>query len=219
MIHLTNSLQRLVNANFSPKNILDIGCNVGSWATTAKSYFPSSNITMIDGIHYPGAHEVSRNLNSEYFVEVLNDKITEVEWFEEKNSGDSMFKERTIYFAHTQPVIKTTTTLDTLLKDRSYEFIKIDTQGAEIPIMRGGEKIVKTAEVISLEIPFCGQYNLGAPDFKDHIAYMDSIGFEVYDISEIHHFQNYLIQIDIFFVRKGSTILSKVQQTIDLGHW
>lgn len=219
MIHTNHTFQRLVNSGFSPNNILDIGCNVGNWTKTAKEFFPSAKFTLVDGIFYIGAKEFAENSNSEYFVEVLNDKIEQVEWFEEKNSGDSMFKERTIYFAHTQPAIKTTNTLDVLLKDRVYEFIKIDTQGAEIPILKGGVSLVKHAEVIALEIPFCGQYNLGAPNFQEHIIYMDSIGFDVFDISEIHHFNNYLIQIDIFFVRRGSPILKKVQETIDLGHW
>lgn len=219
MISLEHSLQRLVESDFTPTSILDVGCNAGNWTKTVKNYFPTSNFTMVDGIFYKEASDTAQSIGSDYFIEVLNDKVEQVEWFEERNSGDSMFRERTIYFANTRPVVKTTNTLDILLKDRVFEFIKIDTQGAEIPILKGGENLVKNTEVISLEIPFCGQYNLGAPDFKDHISFMDTIGFEVFDVSEMHYFQNRLIQIDIFFVRKGSPIMRKVQEKIDLGHW
>lgn len=122
---------------------------------------------------------ITQILNYQYFVEVLNDKLEDVEWFEEKNTGDSMFKERTHHFLNTKPVIKQTNTLDNLFRDKTFEFIKIDCQGVEIPILKGGLNLVKNTDVILLELPFCGQYNYGVPNFSEHITFMNSIGFDV----------------------------------------
>lgn len=66
-----------------------------------------------------------------------------------------------------------------------------------------------------MEIPFCGQYNFGVPNFNEHINFMNYIGFEVFDISELHYHNNLLIQIDIFFVRKDSEFYDKIQKIID----
>lgn len=137
MTSLDRTLQRLVNLNFNPKNILDLGCYKGEWSINVKKYFNETNFTLIDGIFYNEASIVSKMLNFNYFVEVLNDKSEDVEWFEEKNTGDSMFKERTIHFSNTKPIIKKSNTLDNLFKDEIFDFIKIDCQGAEIPILKG----------------------------------------------------------------------------------
>ena len=34
-----------------------------------------------------------------------------------------------------------------------------------------------------------GQYNIGVPDFYEHIKYMNEIGFKVFDIIEMHRVQ------------------------------
>lgn len=216
---LQHSIQKLKSIGFNPTRILDIGCHHGDWTRFMRQFFPEAKFILIDGIDYPEA----KMLGYPHYVEVLNDTITEVEWFEEKNTGDSMFRERTWHFANTKPVMKKTQTLDNFFKNEDsdseqnnlkFDFIKIDCQGAEIPILKGGANLVSKAEVILLEIPFCGQYNFGVPDFKEHINFMDSIGFVPYDITELHRFDEFLIQIDILFVRKDSFILNKVQSSI-----
>ena len=97
---------------------------------------------------------------------------------------------------------------------KKIEFIKIDCQGAEIPILKGGQEIIKNTEVILLEMPFAGQYNKGVPSFQEHICYMKSIGFIPYDITEIHKAFDILIQVDILFIRETSDIWVKIQENI-----
>jgi FkbM family methyltransferase len=213
------SIERLISFGFQPSRILDIGCYLGKWTNVTKGYFPEASFTLIDAIHYPSAESLAQTHSYSYHVELLFNEITQLEWFEEKNSGDSIFRERTAYFAHTQPRLRTTTTLDNLLGTDKFDLIKIDAQGAELPIIQGGKKLFDQAEVVVLELPFCGQYNVGVADFCAHINFLDSIGFSVFDISELHYFKECLIQVDIFFVRKTSSILRQVQASIDGGSW
>lgn len=213
------TFDRLITFGFEPSHILDVGCYLGKWTNAAKRYFPNASFTLIDAIYYPSAQSLAQTHSFPYYVELLFDDIRQVEWFEERNSGDSIFRERTAHFSSTQSSSRTTTTLDILLGTQKFDLIKIDAQGAELPILQGGQKLVALAEVVALEIPFCGQYNTGVADFVSHINFMNSLGFSVFDISELHYFKECLIQVDIFFVRKSSPILHQVQNSIDGGSW
>ena len=60
---------------------------------------------------------------------------------------------------------------------KTFDFIKIDAQGSEIPILKGGMNVVRNATFILLEVPFFCTYNEGVGTFQDHISFMDKIGF------------------------------------------
>ena len=92
--------------------------------------------------------------------------------------------------------------------------IKIDCQGSELPILKGGKKLVQHAEVIILEVPFMGEYNIGVPDFFEHIKYMNKIGYRVFDIIELHRVEDILIQIDIVFIKNKSKFEKNVDHII-----
>jgi hypothetical protein len=106
-----------------------------------------------------------------------------------------------------------TTTLDTLFPTQTFDFIKIDCQGAELEILKGGVSLVGRADVVLLECPFAGQYNEGCPSFCEYIQYMNSIGFVPFDISELHYIQNMTFQIDIVFIRER-TYSKQVQSLV-----
>ena len=97
---------------------------------------------------------------------------------------------------------------------KSFDLIKIDCQGAEIPILKGGKNTVLNTPVIILEIPFMGEYNVGVPNFFEHIKYMNKIGYQVYDIIEMHRVEGILIQIDIIFIKKGHAFEKNVHNII-----
>ena len=138
-----------------------------------------------------------------------------VTWYEKRNTGDSIYKENTSYFEDCEQYDRNTTTLDIFFStDPGFDLVKIDCQGAELPILKGGKKIVQHASVIILEVPFMGQYNLGVPNFFEHINYMDQIGYRVFDIVELHRVENILIQIDIIFVKKKHDFEKHVDQII-----
>ena len=76
------------------------------------------------------------------------------------------------------------------------DFLKIDTQGSEIDILKGGNEILKNCKVILLECPIIS-YNIGAPSLSDYIKYLDSINYLPFDVTEIHHLDKVLVQVDI----------------------
>ena len=90
-----------------------------------------------------------------------------------------------------------------ILQESKNILIKIDCQGAEIPILKGSSSILEKTDFIILEIPLFGQYNEGVPTFLDHISYMNTIGFITYDIIDNHYINNFNMQVDVLFINKN----------------
>jgi len=214
---IVKALQKLKSFGFQPKKILDIGANKGKWTLEIKKkVFPDSDFTLIEAIDYKELEKLSMKYDNINFMNILLDeKEHEVTWYEKRNTGDSLFRENTGYFDDCKELVKNTSTLDLTFNDSNlFELIKIDCQGAEIPILKGGKNLVQNATVIILEVPFMGEYNIGVPGFFEHIKYMDEIGYKVFDIIEMHRVQEILIQVDIIFIKKGNVFEKHVDQII-----
>ena len=210
---IVNALQKLKSFGFEPKNILDIGANKGKWSLEIKKkVFPKAEYTLIEAIDYEELEKLSVKYDNINYKNILLDEIERlVTWYEKRNTGDSIFKENTGYFDDCKEIKRSTTTLDLVFnKNEVFELIKIDCQGAEIPILKGGNRLVQKSSVIILEVPFMGEYNIGAPNFYEHINYMENIGYRVFDIVELHRVDNILIQIDIIFIKQGHDFENKV---------
>jgi FkbM family methyltransferase len=198
---------------------LDIGAHHGNWTYSMKQIYPNSKYYLFEAIDYP---ELSRYKNDPNVVcnnVLLNDKIENVNWYQMKNTGDSMFREQTYHFKNCEIIKRETIDLDTyisnnnLLQDSKNIFIKIDCQGAEIPILKGATSLLNRTDFIILEIPLFGQYNEGVPTFLEHISFMDSIGFVPYDIIENHYNNNFNMQVDVLFINKNhefNTVVNKL---------
>ena len=210
---IINALQKLKSFGFEPKNILDIGANKGKWSLEIKKkVFPKAEYTLIEAIDYEELEKLGIKYDNINYKNILLDEIEHlVTWYEKRNTGDSLFKENTGYFDDCKEIKRSTTTLDLVFnKNEVFELIKIDCQGAEIPILKGGNRLVQKASVIILEVPFMGEYNIGAPNFYEHMNYMKNIGYRVFDIVELHRVDNILIQIDIIFIKQGHDFENKV---------
>ena len=210
---IVNALQKLKSFGFEPKNILDIGANKGKWTLQIKKkVFPKAEYTLIEAIDYEELDKLSVKHDNINYKNILLDEIEHfVTWYEKRNTGDSLFKENTGYFDDCKEIKRSATTLDLVFnKNEVFELIKIDCQGAEIPILNGGNRLIQKSSVIILEVPFMGEYNIGAPNFYEHINYMENIGYRVFDIVELHRVDNILIQIDIIFIKQGHDFENKV---------
>jgi len=214
---LITALKKLKSFGFDPKNILDIGANKGKWSIEVrKKVFPNAEYILIEAIDYEELKKISaKNHNISFLNLLLDDVEHNVTWYEKRNTGDSIYKENTSYFKDCEEIEKKTTTLDkTFSSNHVYEIIKIDCQGAELPILRGGKKLVQNSSVIILEVPFMGEYNIGVPNFFEHIKYMDQINYRVFDIIELHRVDDILIQIDLVFIKKGCHFEKSVNKII-----
>lgn len=207
-----------LKSEFIPNNILDIGAEKGTWTLGALKIFGHSNYTLIEPIEYTELNKFKNNGNRYKVIHtILNDYDGEVDWYEMKNTGDSIKKERTYHFNKCIPFKKECTKLDTLFKNEKYDLIKIDVQGAEINVLEGGKEMIKNTSFIIMEMPFLGQYNENTPNFLSHIQKMDELGFIPYDIiSEHRHKNTLLFQVDLCFINKNHPLNHKFQNEIDM---
>lgn len=203
-----DKLNKLIQKNYYPDTIVDIGAYKGYWFHTMKQIYSDSKYYLFEAIDYSELHNINSDQHKVFNV-VLNDKIETVDWYEMKNTGDSFFKEKTKHFINCNPIKKETIDLNTLisqqniLQDSKNIFIKIDCQGAEIPILKGATNILHKTDFILIEMPLFGQYNENIPNFLEHIQFMDSIGFVPYDIVDNHYINDFNMQIDMLFINKN----------------
>jgi FkbM family methyltransferase len=203
-------IKNLKQLGYVPDTILDIGAYHGHWTDTMKNIYTDAKYYLFEAIDYPELKRFNNIFNTFVFNVVLNDRITNVNWYQMKNTGDSMFREKTVFFNNCEIIQKETIDLNSLnllnkniLNDAKNILIKIDCQGAEIPILKGASNILKYTDFIIMEMPLFGQYNEGVGTFQDHIVFMDSIGFIPYDIIEKHYVNNFVMQIDMMFINKN----------------
>ena len=193
---------------FAPRVIYDIGANIGEWTTECKRYFPTADYFLFEAF----ADNQSKNIHPNYHVVLLDKQDNEIKPFYctkgQFNTGNSMYRELTKHFSGDQynTMYIPTKTLDTFVKEREIpfpDFIKIDVQGGELDVLKGGQACMQHAQMILLEVSI-HQYNQQSPLFAEVIQYMDTHGFEMIDMIDQHHIDSYLAQLDILFTKKGS---------------
>ena len=198
-----DKLAILKNKGYFPDAILDIGSFHGHWTNSMLSIYSDCKYFLFEAINYGQLSRYNDNTNIKTFNVILNNKIDDIDWYEMQNTGDSMFREKTHFFENCNIIKRQTIDLNThirntgILQDAKNILIKIDCQGAEIPILQGASDILDRTDFIILEMPLFGQYNEGVPNFLEHIQYMDSIGFISYDIIDMHYINGFNMQIDM----------------------
>jgi len=204
-----DKLRKLKNVAYRPDAIIDIGAHHGNWTKAMKSIYDDCDYYLFEAIDYKELNDVKLMKNVNVFNVLLNETAQEVNWYQKKNTGDSMFREKTNVFEDCEIIKRQSIDLDSfsvknsILKDKKNILMKIDCQGAEIPILKGASSLLDKTDFIILEMPVFGKYNEGAPNFLEHIAYMDSIGFVIYEMLEDHYYLNFNIQVDILFINKN----------------
>ena len=204
-----DKIRILKEKGYYPDTILDIGAHHGNWTYSMREIYNDCNFYLFEGINYSELNRFNNDDKVKVNNILLNDKIEEVDWYEMKNTGDSFFKEKTFHFINCEPNKRMTIDLNTfistnnILQGSENIFIKIDCQGAEIPILKGSTSVLEKTDFIILEMPLFGQYNEGVPSFLEHIKFMDSIGFISYDIIDNHYINNFNMQVDVLFINKN----------------
>ncbi len=203
-------LLHLIKKYFNPNHILDIGGHVGEFYNLAKSFFPHAGFFIIEGNSACEQH--IKQLNVPYVIKVVGKEKTKAVFYKTsenlESTGNSLYKEITPHFQD-EVLIKeevTQYTIDTIFREANFDLIKIDTQGSELDILRGGERICKSCKGILLEVSLL-KYNEGAPLYSEVVDFMDSYGFlEKETLGEFKTTTEYGLTVhqkDILFINKN----------------
>ena len=179
----TMRLEEVRDMDINPKAILDIGAHSGQFYGWAKRVWPNSFIWMVEAnhLHERTLENLIRFSDDAYLIAALGDEEREVTFYTRSDKphteGNSYYKEHN-YWDIPQLVQESKMTLqklDNLFEDDSvFDIIKVDTQGSELDILRGGTDLVSRASAVILEVSFI-PYNEGAPTDKETIEYMNEI--------------------------------------------
>ena len=178
-----------IKKHFTPRVIYDIGACVLHWTRMAKSIWPEPECVTIafDAIDEVEALYKSKGIL--YHVGVLSDEDNKlVRFYENKElpGGNSYYKE--IGHAHADAVFpedryteKHAMTLKSIVQKKNFQMpdlIKIDVQGSELDILKGGINIINHAKYLIIELQHV-QYNRGAPLEYVTIKYLNDNGWEI----------------------------------------
>jgi FkbM family methyltransferase len=184
------------------QNILDIGANIGQSAALYKSLNPQAEILSIEA--NPACESELKKRSNHYIITALGSDSSEKEFFVNKNEptcqGASFFREQTHFYGEGNVNVSKikTTRLDDLTGDVVYDFIKIDTQGSELPIIIGGKNTIKKAKWVLLETPVV-EYNKGSASLNEITGAMNELGFVFAAVDCENKFQEQTVQKDILF--------------------
>ena len=201
---MNNIVQFLIKNNI--KSVLDIGANVGDWANYIRHYIPDIRMLSIEA--NPECERYLKEKNLNYKMMCLSDCSKQIKFYIDPNSnistGCSYYLENTNHFKDKKYIIMNTQTLDSVV-DESYEYVKMDTQGSEIDIFKGGMEVINRCRFLQVETSSI-EYNFESPLKDSVIATLLQCGFELVENVENHYMDSKLIQEDFIFINTNNKI-------------
>ena len=186
--------------NIKFKNVLDVGAAAGDWTSHVKSINPDAKFTLIEPnkLYNKIIKDLGKLLNV-----YLSDKESERDFYVSQDplqqTGNGFYKENTnVPF---DKIKVNTELLDNIIGDETFDLIKLDVQGAEIEVIKGGMITIQKAKWLQIEVPVY-QYNVGAPNMYNLLGNLKAIGFYPFDIAQIL-FNVRCLYIDYVFVNRN----------------
>ncbi len=204
--------------NFSIRTIIDVGANTGQFAKMISDFFPEANIYSFEPLLAPfkelKSWADSQNGRVKVFNIAVGDKEGEIEVFNhlDHSASSSILKttnicEKLYPFTEKQNTIKVKlTTLDKAIDPLSNELtsdilIKLDVQGYEDRVIRGGVETFDKAKACIVEVSLDQLYENQAT-FREIVLLLNKLRFRyVGNLSQIYANDGHVISIDAVFVR------------------
>jgi len=208
-------LKGIRERGFFPKSILDVGANRGEWSRNAKSIFRRANFFLIEPqmemkpfldkfcASSPGSKWFQVGAGAEIGELVLTiwDGFAGSSFLPEQSRElEKTLKQRKV------PVI----TIDTLIQRNEIpipDLVKIDVQGFELEVLKGGISCFTHTEVFILEVSLFRSLPK-QPVFHEVINFMLEKDYVVYDIPHLTRrpLDGALGQADVCFVKRDGLL-------------
>ena len=202
---MNNFERRLRLLKHPIKSVLDVGAYRGDFARLAHQLFPGAYIKCIEGDERQAKY--LQEFDTDFYL--LGKETKRVDFYtlpEETccTTGSSIYKENTAHYQDPLVLEKWMYSLDDLQQHsilKSFDLIKLDVQGAELDILKGGKKyIAKTKPRYLLLETSIQQYNEGAPLAGKVIRYLSKRGYNLRDIIDVmYDSEEQLLQVDFLF--------------------
>ena len=201
------------------ETVLDIGANVGQSAKKYRALFPNAMIYSFEPLPDCYAQmETAMVGDSRFraFEMALGDESGTRTFYRSSFAQSSSFlpmadlhKRVAPYSAGSEPCTVRIERLDDLadqLELRPNMLVKIDVQGFEDAVLRGGEKTIRMAQMLILEVSFSELYH-GQVLFADLVKMLDTWGFKILNLRPAgrDHVTKSMLWADCAFVADGTS--------------
>lgn len=192
----------------APRSLLDVGAHLGGFARATLAAAPGCEVTLVEP--NPHCHAALEATGFELHGIAASDTTGEArlnltrEWLQ--STGASLYRENTDFFrdAVLEQVAVQRARLDDLFAGRRFDLIKIDTQGSELDVLRGGQSLIRQADHVLIEISLV-EFNQGGAQPEAVFGAMAELGFRPAQVTEFHRLRGIrdggLLQIDVLFER------------------
>jgi len=205
------SLQNMQRCGFTPSFVLDIGAYEGYWTQDLLEVFPDARVYMIE------AQESKREKleavakqfpKVDFAIQLLSSRDGSEVFFLESETASHVLKEPPAEGA----AVKKTMCLDTLVESKynTYpDMLKLDVQGHELEVLKGGVRCLRHAQACLLEVSLM-DIGDGSPLLAEVLDFMGEHQFQAYDIPGFMRrpYDKALYQIDILFVKTNSSLIA-----------
>lgn len=200
---------------FTPKHIIDVGANHGTWTRETLKYFPDAFYTLVEPQEWlkPSLQDVL-DANSKVSFHAVGAGA---------QSGSFMFtlveRDDSCSFRYTkaeakaggyqQVEIPIVTLNEIVAKNNTLPFpdmVKIDAEGLDIAVLEGASDLIGRTEVFLVEAAvFCKEFN---NSLLKMVHYMDEKGYSLFEITDLNRpFKpNVLWLVELAFVKKNGIL-------------
>ena len=181
--------------------IYDVGAYKGHWTQSVRRILPDANFYMFEP-NTEHNSELQKQGHSFFNLLLGQHEGKEVDFFSVGNTGDSYYREVNPVYGSSNIKKLKMRTLDSAILEFGLpqpDFLKIDTQGSELDILKGGTIAVKNSKLIIAELPISA-LNPGSPGIQEFLEFMNHHHFTPVRITEIHDLLGVLVQIDVAFL-------------------
>lgn len=211
-------LQKLVGKNI--RVIFDVGANIGSWTNLCAKYHPSANLYSFEPIPetYKALEIIGRDNDKIHTYNIglgSENKNVEFKFYKESHELCSQYS-----FKHEEASKIINVTLKTgdsfMLESNteSIDFLKIDTEGADLDVLKGFLETLKSKKIRIIQFEY-GQINIVSKNLLyDFYQFLESHGYVVGKIyPKFVSFKKYKYSMEDFL---GPNYLAVHESEVDI---
>jgi FkbM family methyltransferase len=205
------ALKRLKALGFSPNTVIDVGAAQGTWTEKALTVWPNAHYHLVE----PLSEQVAfvkplqeKHPNIGVHLAVAGEASGEVALTVSPDlDGSGVYGGAVEGNIRMVPVI----TIDEIAKGAGDPvFMKFDTHGYEIPILKGAGETLKRTGALVIEV-YGFRLSPTCLLFHELSAYLDTLGFRLFDIVDIMRRpgDEAFWQADAFYLRKDHPVFQR----------
>lgn len=207
---LVGALRQARSAGLAIKSVIDVGAAFGDFTLRCHTVFPEAKYVVVEPL------EEYKPYLSPVLTTVLGAELIQAAGAQTRGEvmlhvhpdlvGSSIYLEQEDSGVNGVPRTVPAVSLDDITRERNLEapyLVKIDIQGAELAVLKGGEDTLRETDYLLLEVSFF-EFFKGGPQIYDVMTFMKSRGFVVYDVlgPQYRPLDNALSQVDLVFVKE-----------------